>query len=88
MPVRALSNFFDAELLAVVDVISKLFLVVDSGKRNRQFVHGGWKAVARNPENRLLFPLPPTARGYAKLGGCFSKMGNCYLVDLASQADF
>ena len=85
---RALLIFVESELLAGVDVINKLRITVDSGNRNLHVGHGGWKVVARNPKNRLLFPLPPTARGYTKLGGCCAKMGNCYLAGLAFQADF
>ena len=59
-----------------------------SGNRKFQIWKGEWQAMARNAKNRCVFPLVPTALGYAKLEEYFGEMGNCDLEVLASQADF
>ena len=46
-----------------------------------------WKTLVRNAGNRLVYPLVPTARSYAKSEERFAKMRNFAIAVLSSQAD-
>ena len=65
----------------------KLRISVYFGKRYFHVAQGAWCVMTRNVGNRWVFPLPPTARGYTKLGEYSSEMGNCDLEVLATHAD-
>ena len=71
--------FGGAELLIWMDFMCKLRLVVDFGKRYFHCGQGEWQAIVRNGENRWVFPLTPTVRGYAKLEEYFANTDNVIL---------
>ena len=58
------------------------------GKRNFHIGQGEWDAVARKVGHQWVFPLAPTAGGYAKLGEYFADVGNYDLEVLSTQPDF
>ena len=68
-----------------MEVVNKLRLTVDFGKRYLCAVQGEWGAGVRNGENRRVLPLFPTARVYAKLEDCVAKLGNFEIEVLADR---
>ena len=68
----------------------ELLLTVDFNRRYPPcwaVGQGEWQVVVRNGENRLVFPHPPTALGYAKLEKYPTSMGNCELEVSATHDD-
>ena len=71
--VRLISG--DAALFLGLEVIEIFRLSVDLDTRRLQFGQGEWKAMVGNGENRWVFRLARTERGYKTSDGYFTKMG-------------
>ena len=54
--------------------VAKLDLEVGFERRNAQVGQCTRKETVMGNENRWVFPLSPTARGLAKMDGCFAEM--------------
>ena len=72
-----------------MDIIRRLRSTVDFGRGRFQVGQGEWEAMTFNDKHRLVFPLVPNARAYAKSDGYFfRKIQNKQIDALQTQGDF
>ena len=72
-----------------METVGGLDITAVFGKRKPHCGQGEWHVATRNKKNRRVSPLPPTARGCARLGGgdYFAEIQNCDHADFAEIAE-